>query len=191
MKTGEIVGLGVAGLGVWWLGSSYNWFGLFGATPAVAATPSSSPVTAAVVTPASSTNPTQITPVTLTAAPVVPPPPPVNAYPLSSTIPNATATAASLASALIARATSDGIAKGGLVNGQIAYTPQQWNYVFNELYPGSQNLPSSSQVMSAGMYALQRATAFGQTAGLSGYGMGRRTMTGAHRINYVRKSRFA
>ena len=145
-------------------------------------------IAAATGTPISSTNPTQITPVTLG-----PPPPPVNANPLSSTIPNVTQTASTLATALIARATSDGVAQGGLVNGQIAYTPQQWNYVFNEMNPGNtQNLPSSSQAMSAGDYTLARATAFGQ-AGLSGLGqllkVGRQHLRTGGRApvrNYVR-----
>jgi len=155
--------------------------------PTTGVTPAATTVTG---TPVSSTNTTTATPVTVTT----PPPPAVNAYPLSNTIPNATGTAATLASALIARATSDGVAKGGLVNGSIAYTPQQWNYIFNEMNPGNtKNLPSSSQAMSAGDYTLARATAFGQ-AGLSGLGqlmrVGRNTLrTGGRqpmRTGYVR-----
>lgn len=123
-----------------------------GTTPATTTTPAMPP---------STPNPTPATP--------LPPPPAVNANPLSNSIPNITQNAATLAAALITRATSDGVAKGGLINGQIGYTPQQWNYVLNELYPGSKTLSSSSQIMSASDYVLARATKLGQ-AGLTGLG---------------------
>ncbi len=49
---GELIGWGIAGLGVWWLGSSTNWFGLFGTTSTTsttAATPAASTPAATVV----------------------------------------------------------------------------------------------------------------------------------------------
>jgi len=88
--------------------------------------------------------------------------------------------AGNLAQTLNARAITDGVhaanllpASTGYPNGQAVYTPQQWNYIFNELYPNNtQKLPSSSQLMSAADYTLARATAFGQAGytGLSGLG---------------------
>ena len=155
-------------------------------TPATPATPTGTATTAA---PTSSANPTPIVPVTLTgsgssdASGPVAPAPPVQAYPDSNNSgPDLTGAAATLATALTARATSDGVAKGGLVNGQILYTPQQWNYVFNEMNPGNtKNLPSSSQVMSAGNYVYARASAFG-SAGLSGFGLGQLIRVGRQHL---------
>ena len=49
---GELIGWGIAGVGVWWLGSSNNWFGLFGTTSTTsttAATPAASTPAATVV----------------------------------------------------------------------------------------------------------------------------------------------
>jgi hypothetical protein len=88
--------------------------------------------------------------------------------------------AGNLAQTLNARAITDGVhaanllpAATGYPNGQVVYTPQQWNYIFNELYPkNTQKLPTSSQLMSAADYTLARATAFGTAGytGLSGLG---------------------
>ena len=112
--------------------------------------------------------------------------------------------AGNLAQALNARAISDGVAKGspsllpaasGYPNGQVQYTPQQWNYVMNELYPGSSNLPSSANSMTSAMYVLARTSAFGQAGytGLSGLGqllrVGRQHLRTGGRApirNYVR-----
>jgi hypothetical protein len=110
--------------------------------------------------------------------------------------------AGNLAQTLNARAISDGPAKGSLLpassgytNGQVAYTPQQWNYIMNELYPGSTTLPSSANVMSSAQYVLARTAAFGQAGytGLTGLGqfirVGRNTLrTGGRQPirNYVR-----
>ena len=38
---GELIGWGIAGVGVWWLGSANNWFGLFGTTTSTATTATS------------------------------------------------------------------------------------------------------------------------------------------------------
>lgn len=48
---GELIGWGIAGVGVWWLGSANNWFGLFGTTTSTATTATSgtAPVSPTVV----------------------------------------------------------------------------------------------------------------------------------------------
>ena len=50
---GELIGWGIAGVGVWWVGSTYNWFGLFG--PATTTAPAA---TTAGIVPATTPQPT-------------------------------------------------------------------------------------------------------------------------------------
>ena len=87
---GTLIGLGAAGLGVWWA-STQNWFGLFGApVAAVPATPASS----GGIVPANTPMPTTIA-ATTTTPPATTPPPPVPAAivkligPVTQTINNA------------------------------------------------------------------------------------------------------
>ncbi len=185
MKTGEIVGLGIAGLGVWWLGSQYNWFGLFG-TPATAApvTPTSSPAATTPATPISTPNPTPTTPVTIT--------------PPASTAALTVADAATLAY------------NSGITQAAMAAINSQ---VDANLQAGIIPIIGGNSVLAyelgwGGAAKGVSETVLGQTytfdgtnwnhvgapgPGMSGYGMGRgrRTMTGASRFNYQRKSRFA
>lgn len=63
---GELIGWGIAGVGVWWLGSANNWFGLFGGTVA-STTPVTSTPAAVVATPAPAASVSLAGPVTTSA----------------------------------------------------------------------------------------------------------------------------
>jgi hypothetical protein len=102
-----------------------------------------------------------------------------------------TTNASNLAIALNARAMKDGVAQGATIapavtnfpNGQVLYTPQQWNFIMRELYPGASVLPSSSQPMTSEAYVFARLQAGPTTnaaLGLSGFGLG-----GIHQVQHV------
>jgi hypothetical protein len=82
---GDLIGWGIAGVGIWWVGSMYNWFGLFG-TPAAAPTGTGTPAQQA---PTATSPTTTTTPVT-TTSPVSTAPPSVSlAGTVSTTLNNA------------------------------------------------------------------------------------------------------
>jgi hypothetical protein len=193
---GELIGWGIAGLGVWWLGSANNWFGLFGGTSTVAST---APVTS--------------TPAAVTAAPT-----PAASVALAG--PVTTSANGSLKANVSINGTIQNLAVipgGGAYNtsGQdqtsalalLGVTPAQIYSLMQAAYatqqaatastPATSSTPTSSTAPRTGPFnfgttgaavnAAHAASAANQPLGRRGVG----AMVGSTRINYRRKSRFA
>jgi hypothetical protein len=100
--------------------------------------------------------------------------------------------ASDLAIALNTRAMKDGVAQGATVlpaatgypNGQVLYTPQQWNFVMREIYPNAAVIPSTGQATTSEAYVLARLQGLATTnaaLGLSGY----RGLRGIRQVQHV------
>ena len=199
---GELIGWGIAGLGVWWVGSATNWFGLFGAaTPATTAAPVSG------IIPASTPQPT-------TAAATTPPAASVSlAGPVNPTINNALQANVSINGTVMNVAVIPGggayntsgvdisstLASMGVTPAKI-YSLMQAAYAVQTAAQSSAPtqttvtttlpIPPGAVVRSGPTTPFHTPTVRGLApTGTRGRGVG--AMTGSSRINYVRKRRFA
>lgn len=196
---GELLGWGIAGLGVWWVGSATNWFGLFGAAPAATTT-----TTTAGIIPATTPQPT-------TAPAAAPPAASVSlAGPVNTDINNSLQANVSINGTVMNLAVIPGggayntsgvdisstLAALGVTPAQIyslmqaAYALQQASATTSTASTATPIPPSSGAVVrNSGGTAFH--TPVPVRAPITGIRRGVGAMTGSSRINYVRKGKFA